>query len=1624
MIDNDFILEISKKNDIGLEFVDDELNIILNDNFDEEVYAEIRERKEELLEYFKCKKIIKRVAKSSYSQRRLFFISNLENNSGLYNITYYLNVSGRVNHKHLNWSINQLIERHESLRTVYQETDGEILQIVLNTPQVEMPVIDIAGLDETEVENMLAVEAGKAFDLSSDLMLRATLLQRSEQEYLLLLTIHHIAADGWSLGIIIRELNLFYKARQQGEFSPLIPLVQQYADYAYWQREQLRNGSLKEAELYWSKQLEELPAVHNLPLDHPRPAEQEFHGAVHYQVFNEALTEKLNYLSQKQGVTLFMTLQAAFAVLLSRYSNETDIVMGTPIAGRSRAELEDLVGLFVNTLVLRTNLSGNPSFSELLKQTKTMALNAYTYQDYPFDLLVEKLNPVRSLSYNPVFQIMFAFNNYQRTELSFSEVTFTRISKEWGGINFDLILNINENNGVLDLIWEYNSDIFEKEKIEVISRSLKCLIEEIILHTNIGIKQLNLISEKDKEGIKIQFNEIQDRVNIDDTIVSLFKQQASSKGNKLAIKHNTEFITYKELDYYSDLLAKYIISEFGMPDEDECVGVFLEKSIEYIISVLAILKSGRCYVPLDINIPHDRLEYIFQDSSMKSLITKPYLEERLVGIRDVGKILLGDVINDYYPIDGISLPKIIGDQRAYIIYTSGSTGLPKGVIIKHASVVNLANWQCDYFNLKDNSVISQLSSVSFDASIGETVMALLNGGTLVLIDQLQSPEDIISDINENSVSVMVVVPSVLKLLEPEEIISLNNLTIVSVGEALPKFLAQKWAKKCRLINGYGPTEYTIYSHVWEVLQHKISLYDKLPIGKPISNTRTYIVDDELNVLPPGAVGEICLSGLGIAQGYTGNRGYDKFLLNKQYIKDFITRCEFKIEYEAFNNIHCSEKPVKKLNKVKDFFFLTKEEKIKYIFENVSTLDEDIISDCYAMFSENKDNDFFLNAFFRYCIESFYSTYHSFGINKEVISFIFGDHIHGLKGADIGCGAGEVLKLLTSLGCDVIGVDICPFFVNNLRLDGYDARLARIDCNFSDFYKRSEIKERSLDFVISNLVLDRVADPYQYLVNTLRLVKPGGKFSIQTLLPIIVNGDGDSIFDFPYSASEKVFSHNHDAKEDEWILSRLLLLLGAKNIKIFNFPYYVNSADGDQKYNVWSFSGEIDLSFNIGKIDYTTLYRTGDLGRILPDGELEYIGRIDQQLKYNGIRIEPGEIESLLRTVPGVVDAVVQLREDHPGEKRLAAYLVAGPDPSDPALLTRCHHTLTARLPDYMHPAAWALLPALPLMPSGKLDWRALPVPVPLPQDPDGYVAPVGEAERLLCDIWQAALHLPQVGVNDNFFTLGGDSILAIQVTSRAVRAGLAVSVRQLFEHKTVRGLAAHLGAVPAVSQAALRGEVGLHPVQQRFFAETSGEYHHYNQSLRVSVPADFSLPRLAQLVTALYERHDGLRLRYRRGPEGRWGGQYDETPLALQVAASIQHLRVSGEAQVLAARAAQRSLSLEKGPLLRAVYFDEEDGRGTLLLVMHHLIVDGVSWRIVLDDMAAGYGQIVAGEAVRLAPKTSGYPQWLARLQAYAGSEALQAERGYWQDQLLVAGEGLAVDYPGAGASLQADSEE
>ncbi|EYU17219.1 non-ribosomal peptide synthase/amino acid adenylation enzyme [Photorhabdus aegyptia] len=439
---------------------------------------------------------------------------------------------------------------------------------------------------------------------------------------------------------------------------------------------------------------------------------------------------------------------------------------------------------------------------------------------------------------------------------------------------------------------------------------------------------------------------------------------------------------------------------------------------------------------------------------------------------------------------------------------------------------------------------------------------------------------------------------------------------------------------------------------------------------------------------------------------------------------------------------------------------------------------------------------------------------------------------------------------------------------------------------------------------------------------------------------------------------------------------------------------------------------------------TRLYRTGDRVRWLPDGTLAYLGRLDSQIKLRGFRIEPGEIESLLRTVPGVADAVVQLREDHPGEKRLAAYLVAGPDLSGPALLTRCHHTLTARLPDYMHPAVWALLPALPLMPSGKLDWRALPVPAPLPQDPDGYVAPVGEAERLLCDIWQAALHLPQVGVNDNFFTLGGDSILAIQVTSRAVRAGLAVSVRQLFEHKTVRGLAAHLGAVPAVSQAALRGEIGLHPVQQRFFAETSGEYHHYNQSLRVSVPADFSLPRLTQLVTALYERHDGLRLRYWQGPEGRWSGQYDETPLALQVAASIQHLRVSGEAQVLAARAAQRSLSLEKGPLLRAVYFDEEAGGGTLLLVMHHLIVDGVSWRIVLDDMAAGYRQIVAGEAVRLAPKTSGYPQWLARLQGYAGSEALQAERGYWQDQLLVAGEGLAVDYPGAGVSLQADSEE
>ncbi len=1287
----------------------------------------------------------------SFSQRRLWFLDKMETKNINYNIHLCFSITGKLQTVILCEALKKIVERHESLRTVYQEIDGEILQVVLVPPQFEVPVIDIAGLDEAKVENILVTEARKTFDLSVDLMLRATLLRRSEQEHLLLLMVHHIAADGWSLGIISHELNLLYEAGLKGTPYPLIPLILQYRDYSHWQREQLQNGSLKEAEWYWLEQLKGLPAVHSLPLDHPRSVEQRFRGAVHRQTLNEELTAKLNCLSQAQGVTLFMTLQTAFAVLLSRYSNETDIVMGTPVAGRARAELENLVGLFVNTLVLRTDLSGNPRFSELLEQTKAMALNAYMYQDYPFDLLVEKLNPVRSLSYNPVFQIMFIFHNHDKGKIKLSDLETSYRDFATNNTRFDLSLILFPNEKNIEISWEFNIDIFNVSMIESMASVFRCILEDIILDLNKPVDKISFMPlEEMTRQFDISFCEDNCKDFLMQSLQEQFEAQVARTPERVALIYREAALSYRELNARSNRLAhalrhRYAEETGGELVADTLIGLYVERGLEMVTGILAILKAGGAYVPLSPEYPAERVAWMLADTGARLVLTqgacRSQLAEVIAGMAKPPGLLSVDD-DEAVSGEGEENPVRIsgGEDLAYVIYTSGTTGRPKGVMVPHAGVLNRIHWMQEHYPLDSHDRVLQKTPYTFDVSVWELLWANWTGGAIVMAEpgSHKEPEQIYRQLVENKITTLHFVPTMLsgfchalqsmKLTLPETV-----KQIFCSGEALTREQVKAYEQikhpGTRLHNLYGPTEASIDVSYFDDVNSSLSV---IPIGRAISNTRLLVLSPGGMLCPVGVPGELYLGGVGLARGYLNQPA----LTAERFVPN-------------------------------------------------------------------------------------------------------------------------------------------PFATERERAGGL-----------------------------------------------------------------------------------------------------------------------------------------------------TRLYRTGDRVRWLPDGTLAYLGRLDGQIKLRGFRIEPGEIESLLRTVPGVVDAVVQLREDHPGEKRLAAYLVAGPDPSDPALLTRCHHTLTARLPDYMHPAAWALLPALPLMPSGKLDWRALPVPVPLPQDPDGYVAPVGEAERLLCDIWQAALHLPQVGVNDNFFTLGGDSILAIQVTSRAVRAGLAVSVRQLFEHKTVRELAAHLGAVPAVSQAALRGEIGLHPVQQRFFAETSGEYHHYNQSLRVSVPADFSLPRLAQLVTALYERHDGLRLRYRRGPEGRWGGQYDETPLALQVAASIQHLRVSGEAQVLAAQAAQRSLSLEKGPLLRAVYFDEGDGGGTLLLVMHHLIVDGVSWRIVLDDMAAGYGQIVAGEAVRLAPKTSGYPQWLARLQGYAGSEALQAERGYWQDQLLVAGEGLAVDYPGAGASLQADSEE
>jgi natural product biosynthesis luciferase-like monooxygenase protein/amino acid adenylation domain-containing protein/non-ribosomal peptide synthase protein (TIGR01720 family) len=1258
----------------------------------------------------------------SFAQQRLWFLHQLEPDNPFYNVPVAVRLRGRLDVAALEQTLSEIIRRHEVLRTTFDNIEGRAAQVINPPENLTLLLVDLSDMEEREEEavRLANQEAQRPFDLSRGPLLRAQVLRLSAEDHIVLLTMHHIVSDAWSTNLLIGEVGTLYKAYLEHQPSPLAEMAIQYADFAVWQREWLQGEALEQQLDYWRQQLRGVPVL-EVQTDKARPVEQTYKGAHFHFELDEQTAAGLMRLSQQQGATLFMTLLAAFQSLLHRYTSQTDIAVGTPIAGRNRSETESLIGFFINTLVLRTDATGDPTFTELLRRVREVCLGAYAHQDVPFERLVDELQPERDLSRHPLFQVSFNLQNAPLDTLELPELSLDKFSGDAEVSQFDLALEVREVAGRLSGLLQYNTDLFEEATIAAMAGHFERLITAVLADAGQRISQLPILDEDERHRLLVEWNEQAATIAAPSAppvfagcVHELFEAQAARTPEAVAVECEGELLTYGELNAKANQLARHLRA-LGVGTEAP-VGLYIDRSLEMVVGLLGILKAGGAYLPLDPQYPQARLNFMIEDAKVATLLTRSYLIDVLPEIHEEHVVWLDtgwDTISTESTenLTSAALP----DNLAYIIYTSGSTGLPKGVGISHRVAAEHLTSIRETFELDSSDRVLQFASLNFDVSLEQLLPSLLLGAKVVLRDdRLWGASDLARHLQEEKLTVVNFPTAYWHQLAQEcaassELTSAHDLRLVIIGGdmILPE-VVRLWQstpmKNVRLLNAYGPTECAITAATFEIPTG--GAYRKLPIGRPTAHRAMYVLDAYGGPVPVGVAGELHIGGPLLARGYLG----------------------------------------------------------------------------------------------------------------------------------------------------------------------------RADLTADSF----------------------VPDPFSQ--------DPGAR-----------------------------------------------------------------------------------------------MYRSGDLVRYLPDGNLEFLGRRDDQVKVRGFRIELGEIEAALVEHASVREAVVLARKDGGAvEKRLVAYVVPREDSVFELEDVRRH--LHEKLPVYMQPAAFVLLEELPLTPNGKVNRHALPAPDETGSGREAVeVQPRSHAEELLAGIWKAVLGLDAVGIHDNFFEVGGDSILSLQIIAKARKAGLQLSPKQVFDYPTIAGLAGAAETAVAVlgEQGTVIGEVPLTPVQQRFFEQQQPEPHHFNQAVMLESKEPLDATLLERAVAKLLEHHDALRLRFKQ-EEGTWRQVNTGSANVNEVFTRIDfsHLPQAEHKSAIeeAAERVQSSLSFSTGPLVRIVMFDLGAGRSSrLLLVIHHLLIDGVSWRILLEDLQKLYAQLSNDQQMELEPKTTSFKRWAEQLSEHALSQqGLRDELAYW----------------------------
>jgi amino acid adenylation domain-containing protein/FkbM family methyltransferase/non-ribosomal peptide synthase protein (TIGR01720 family) len=1540
----------------------------------------------------------------SSAQHAIWVQEQLDPGTAVFNLGLVLDVSGTLNVPALRCSIECLMQRHAMLRSeVFAEDGVPSLRVRERTP-VPLAVADLAGLPASaqarHVERLMRSWVRRPFDLRRAPLFRMLLLRLDGDGEAFVACFHHIAFDAWSAGLLVSEFGEIYRARVTGAAADVRETREGFADHVEWQRQRLSSGAFEPQLEYWERTLASLPPPMTLPLARGRAASRSLRGDVRVRELGPTTFRLLGEATQREGCTTFIVLVAAFQVLLQRLSGRTDLVVGTSVSGRNRPEWEGLIGLFANTLTLRVDAGGDPTCRDFLKRVRGAVLDALAHREVPFEHVLKRLKLERAGSTTPVFQVAFVLQNTPRHPIRLPEASVHTRPVHNGTSPYDLFVLAEVHSSGVTLRAEYSTDLFDAAAVDALLEHYHTVLGAVLDRPDEPLSRIPLQGPAQIDRVVGEFNATDVREPLPATIHQAFAAQAAANPDRIAVEFGDRHVTYRELSRRADRLAALLRSHGVTPEVR--VGVFLERSPELLAVILAVLKSGGAYVYFDPEHPPERLGALAQqcrphvmisDTADAAGIAGPWVP--LVMIDPAGRCALPAEPSPRIDLAGAT-------NLAYVMYTSGTTGTPKGVMVDHRGVVALAAWQKRFFALAPAARISQLAAFSFDAAVGETVMALLNGGTLVMMDRRRlDPDTLVGQMTSTAVSVVVAVPSLLRHLETSRLAGCRPLTIVSVGEVCSNELAGQYAPVERFINAYGPTECTVYSHAWDTAGERHAWARAVPIGYPISNTRSYILDRHLSPQPVGVAGEVYIAGVGVGRGYEQNAALtaERFVPNPfADVSGVSTRTTDATApaVERFKSLHGQRQPVNRLA----LDSMSAEETIAWIEKNCPQLDPDLAERARWYVRRLAGDEYALAAFRRYASEALSDSYAACQLHPSFLAELLGARsLAGLTGVEFGFGSAETLAALASSGARVRGLDISPFFVQRARRNGLDVSMAKVDVTPDAFAAESGIQPELLDFAFSSMLLDRLEDPRSFLENMIGSLKRGGRFALLTPLPI-VPADANGIGRW-YCPSGKRISRGVDVEGDKAAVLALLHALPAGEIQVWTFPYAVVSFDGYEEYRLYAFVGTRVHASASSSCDWSRMYRTGDLARHLPDGSIEYCGRVDDEIKIRGCRIDPGEIAAALRRHEQVADVHVAAQAGEGGGTRIGAYVVrrsaAGGQPQPPwdAELRRF---LGELLPRHMIPSQFIDVDALPLTPAGKVDARCLP-PIGAGSSPSpSKIEPRTAVERDLVQVCQETLRLDRLGVDDNLFQSGADSILIVQIISALKARGVHLTVDQFFRHQTIAELAA--AATRVVSGEGTPAPEDLEPIPltpiQRWWLQQAHPESPYNQSVLLAANEPIDPARLARAVDAVLTCHDALRLRIRRDESGQWVQHVARKSQAILSLVDLRPLpaRERGDAITRTIREVQRAVAPDVAPIVRMVLFMAgAEERSTVLVVAHHAAVDALSWPIIVFDLQEEYRR-KPSRAERTG--AASFAEWARGLRRLEENGALEEDRRYW----------------------------